>query len=177
MKSDINHDNDYTTTWVSTNTTYMYTYEWKTVQVKIAGGNYTETIPQGSDVAKYVAVSAMVLYTWHDADTNETFINLSIDPAFHDEPDSYWSGVFNFSANQTDWVTVGEIFSRANWDYHGEPFALSGGLAATTDKTVDIRLVTDTYSSRQKYEPNVNNSTNWDHDKIMRIDGVMMELR
>ena len=73
--------------------------------------------------------------------------------------------------------TVSTIMFRANFDDHPEPFSISGGLPTGQTATVDVRIMMDTMSTRYQAIPNVYHNTNWTHDQVFGLDGLMMSLR
>jgi hypothetical protein len=73
--------------------------------------------------------------------------------------------------------TVSTIFFRANFDDHPEPFAISGGLSAGVTASVDARIMFDTYTRSYQQIPSTPHTTNWTHDQVFDLDGLMMSLR
>jgi hypothetical protein len=66
---------------------------------------------------------------------------------------------------------------RADYDDHPEPFAITGGLSQGVTATVDARIMIDTLSTNYQGIPFVQNNTNWSHDQVFDLDGLMMSLR
>lgn len=108
----------------------------------------------------------------YDATANETTINYNRAYGVNPSTGDTLTGV-----RITGWQTVSEIMFRPNWDYHPEPFSLSGGLSTGQTHSVDVRIMVDTYSTNYKNLPSSSNSYNYGDDKIWALDGLMMSLR
>lgn len=75
------------------------------------------------------------------------------------------------------WQDVSTIMFRADYDDHPEPFAISGGLTTAYTVTVDVRIMADTYYTNYQALPSTPHNTNWNHDQVFALDGLMMSLR
>lgn len=75
------------------------------------------------------------------------------------------------------WQDVSTIMFRADYDDHPEPFAISGGLTTAYTATVDVRIMADTYYTNYQALPSTPHNTDWTHDQVFALDGLMMSLR
>jgi hypothetical protein len=112
-----------------------------------------------------------VNWATYDSSTNVTQVN------YYPTSGGLATGQTVTSTPVISYQTVSTIMFRADYDDHPEPFAITGGLSQGVTATVDARIMIDTLSTNYQGVPFVQNSTNWSHDQVFDLDGLMMSLR
>lgn len=175
MRIDQDLTSNLTTYSVSSNSVSIGSGTLTTLMILISG-NHIEKLPANATIINAsgttVGIVANAFYTQSTGYTNVlVFAQFGITA-------SAAVGTLTYDTGSVAWVTVGQVFQRANWDYHAEPFTLTGGLSTTTKKKVDIRMTAQIMTSDKYDEPTSGwTGTTRNNDRVMQVDGMLMELR
>jgi hypothetical protein len=134
-------------------------------------GDKLSVLPSGAVLKVGSTNKGTVNWATYNSSTNVTQVN------YYPTSGGLATGQTVTSTPIISYQTVSTIMFRADYDDHPEPFAITGGLSQGVTATVDARIMIDTLSTNYQALPSVPNNTNWAHDQVFDLDGLMMSLR